>query len=428
MFADQVYERVYVSVLRFAAPALAMLILLRLCRRQRALGMLTVFQAAVFTAFILQGQWLDEKILGFTGLLVVQWALYFSGRKRSFGIETAAFFLCSMGFCVIASVAPEQLPKQLAALVIGTVLYDYLRRSRQTDGKWAAMLGVGLMAATLIWGQERYGAKSWIQLGSFSVQPSEVGKLCFLYYVANTGWEKSDRLAFWMVGAGMCIASVLMNDMGTAVVYFGAVWMAAYIKSGLRGTLGFAGTGIAAAILGLRGHALTRLKAWRHIWEYPQTWGYQQTKALSCLASGGLFGMGAGCGKLKGVFSADADLVFAAMAEEWGLVVAVIAVVVLVVLAVQAVWDNGSLASCVAATILLIQTALNVLGTVDILPMTGVTFPFVSNGGSSMVTTWGLLAFLLGERMRTDGLRREKKYSGGGVGSVLAGRNGVLFE
>lgn len=428
MPVDEVYVRVYISVLRFAAPALAMLILWRVCRRRRALGLLTVFQLSAFVAFWLNGQWLDEKILGFAGLMIVQWALYLSGRKRSFWAETGVFFLCTVGFCVIASVAPEQLPKQLAAFMIGTVVYDYFRKSKQSDGKWAALLGLGLMAATLIWGQERYGSKSWIVLGPFSVQPSELGKLCFAYYAANVGWEKRDRRAFWMVGAGMCIASVLMNDMGTAMVYFGAVWMTAYLQSGLRGTLGFTGTGIAAAMLGLRGHALTRLKAWRHIWEYPLTWGYQQTKALSCLASGGLFGMGAGCGKLKSVFSADADMVFATMAEEWGLVVAVVTVVVLVVLVVQAVWDNGSLASCVAGTILLVQTALNVLGSVDILPMTGVTFPFVSNGGSSMVTTWGLLAFLLGERGRTDGPRGKKKPSCGAVGGVFVGRNGVLSD
>ncbi len=429
LLVDEVYIRVYISVLRYIAPTLAGLILWRVCKRQSGLGLLTLFQVAVMTGLGRNGKWAGEMFFCFGGLVAVQWALHLSKREMDFWAETGAFFLCTMGFCVVASVSPEQLPKQLGALTLGVLGYGFLRSGyHKWSADYAALLGVGLMVIPLIWGQERFGAKSWIEVGDFSFQPSELGKVCLVSYVANMPWEKRDRVVFWLVAAVMFISPVLMNDLGTAAVFFAAVWMAVYVKSGIRRTLGISAAGIAGGLLGLRGHAVARIRAWRHIWEYPRTLGYQQTKALSCLAGGGLLGLGAGQGRLKAVFSADADLVFATMAEEWGLVVAAISVMVLTVLVVQAIRKNESVEASVAGTILLVQTALNVLGTVDVLPMTGVTFPFVSNGGSSMVATWGLLAFLLGERRHTFARHKEKRQSGGAAGGVVAGRDGLFFH
>ena len=122
---------------------------------------------------------------------------------------------------------------------------------------------------------------------------------------------------------------------------------------------------------------------------------------MMCIASGGLFGVGAGKGWLKYIFAADSDMVFATVSEEWGLITALMltfCVIVLVLFAVRsaAVGRSGFyvIGSCTAASILIVQTILNVLGTVDVLPLTGVTFPFLSNGGSSMIAAWGLLAFV----------------------------------
>ncbi len=122
---------------------------------------------------------------------------------------------------------------------------------------------------------------------------------------------------------------------------------------------------------------------------------------MMCIASGGLFGLGAGNGWLKYVFAADTDLVFAFLCEEWGLIIGLCAVAVIVILAVFTVRSAKvgrssfyTIAACAAVTILTIQTILNVFGTMDLLPLTGVTFPFLSNGGSSMLASWGLIAFL----------------------------------
>ena len=112
-------------------------------------------------------------------------------------------------------------------------------------------------------------------------------------------------------------------------------------------------------------------------------------------------GVGAGGGWLNQVFASDTDLVFGVLTEEWGLIIsslAVISIVTLSVFAVQSIMAGRStfytIAACSAMTMLLMQTILNVFGSVDLLPLTGVTFPFVSNGGSSMLVSWGLLAFL----------------------------------
>ena len=124
---------------------------------------------------------------------------------------------------------------------------------------------------------------------------------------------------------------------------------------------------------------------------------------------------------MKTIFAADSDMVFATLSEEWGLVVTVMLVLCILVFALFALRSAKmgrssfyTIASCTAAGILLVQTALNVLGTVDVLPLTGVTMPFVSNGGSSMIGVWGLLAFIKAADTRADAsfavrLRRRRR-------------------
>ena len=120
-----------------------------------------------------------------------------------------------------------------------------------------------------------------------------------------------------------------------------------------------------------------------------------------CIASGGLFGLGAGNGLMRKIFAADSDVVFATVSEEWGLLVSVMMVLCIIVLALFALRSAAvsrssfyTIGACTAAGILLVQSIFNALGTVDVLPLTGVTFPFVSNGGSSMLCAWGLLGFV----------------------------------
>ncbi len=216
--------------------------------------------------------------------------------------------------------------------------------------------------------------------------------------------NKRNLIAFIAYAVAICGCLALMNDFGTALIFFGAFLVIAYLRSGSVGTLALAITALGFAgvvALKIAPHALQRFASWRHIWEDPFGAGYQQTQTLMCMAAGGLLGLGAGQGKMVNVFAADSDVVIGTVTEEWGLILAVLLILAVVALAVFTVRSAAvarssfyTIGGCTAASIMLLQVILNALGTVDVLPLTGVTFPFLSNGGSSMICAWGLLAFI----------------------------------
>ena len=380
--------------------------------------LLSVFQALTCLGFLLGGS--TENALsiftGFAGIMCLQWVLlfmYFIIRRPAFEVETAAFFLCTLGMAAICTVHPEETVKQLIALILGLLLFltvggtmRNLELAKNTR-YLAAIIGILLLFATLMFGTEYYGAKNWLILGPMSLQPSELSKVCFVFVGASTMdrlVNKRNLILFIGYTLLVCACLAVMNDFGTALVFFCAFLMIAFLRSGSLGTVGLAITALGyACVLGLKlaPHALRRFSVWRHVWESPFDAGYQQTRAMMCIASGGMFGLGLGRGWLKHLFAADSDVVFATIAEEWGLIMAVLPVLVIAVLALFAMRCSHvsrstfyAIGACTAGSIMLVQTIFNVLGTVDVLPLTGVTFPFVSNGGSSMICAWGLLAFI----------------------------------
>ena len=381
------------------------------------LVLLTVLQCLCGFAFLLGGQeHAGSVVLGFGGIMACQWVLlifYTTIRRTSFEVETIAFFLCSMGMAAICSVKPGEAGKQLIAFVLGIGLFlaigwsmRDLERTKKIR-RIAAVLGIGFLLLTLVFGEEYYGAKNWIKIGSMTIQPSELSKVCFVYAGASTMdrlMRKRNLLLFIGYSAVLCGCLALMNDFGTALIFFFAFLVIAFLRSGSIGTIGLACASVGFAgvvVLKIAPHALRRFAAWRHVWEDPLNAGYQQTRSLMCIASGGILGLGAGNGWMKKVFAADSDVVFATIAEEWGLIMAILPVCCIVVLVLFAVRSAAlgrssfyTIGSCTAASIMVVQVILNVLGTVDVLPLTGVTFPFLSNGGSSMLCAWGLLAFV----------------------------------
>ena len=211
----------------------------------------------------------------------------------------------------------------------------------------------------------------------------------------------------------MCIGLLgLMSDFGTAAIFFVTFLVIAYLRSGDAATLALICGGAvfgAGIIVKFKPYILSRFAAWGHAWEAASGSGYQQTRTMSAAASGGLFGMGAGNGWLENIPAGDTDLVFGMLSEEWGLVIALLAVACILTLAWFAVRASRAgrssfytIAACAAGSLLVFQTCLNVFGSVDILPLTGVTFPFVSNGGSAMISAWGLLAYLKTMDTRED--------------------------
>ena len=382
------------------------------------LMILTLMQICMLMGFLLNGPQEEyyQYLLGFGSVAVCQWVLFFFYlmiRRSSFEVETLAFFLCTLGAAAIATVKPGELGKQAMAMALGVVMFLVIGWSlrdleRAKRVRYLAVLaGVGFLVVTLLFGKEYYGAKNWLVIGGMSLQPSELSKVCFVYAGASTMdrfMYKRNLILFLAYSVVICGLLALMNDFGTAMIFFCAFLIIAYLRSGSVGTIALACTALGfAGVLAIRiaPHAMSRFASWRHIWENPYTSGYQQTQAIMCIASGGLFGLGPGNGYLQKVFAADSDIVFATISEEWGLLVALQAVAAISVLGLFSMRTSRvsrssfyCIGGCTAAGILLIQASLNCLGTVDILPFTGVTFPFLSNGGTSMIGAWGLLAFV----------------------------------
>ncbi len=380
--------------------------------------LLTVLQCMMALGFLATAEPKDmlSIVIGFGGIIAAQWLLlifYASIQRSSFEVETLAFFLCTMGMAAIASVRPGEALKQLIAMGLGIGLFLLIGWSLRDLERakvmryLAVVAGVGFLVVTLVFGTEYYGAKNWLIIGSMSLQPSELSKVCFVFAGASTMdriMQKRNIFGFIVYSVVICGCLALMNDFGTALVFFCAFLVIAYLRSGSVGTIGLAITALGfAGVLALKiaPHALKRFAAWRHVWEDPLNTGYQQTRALMCIASGGLFGLGPDRGWLQSIFAADSDIAFATISEEWGLILAVTMVLSICVFAAFSIRTARvarssfyTIGACTAASILVIQTILNALGTVDILPFTGVTFPFLSNGGTSMIGSWGLLAFV----------------------------------
>ena len=380
--------------------------------------LLTVFQFLCAVAFVFTGkpEYTQSVLIGFGGIMVCQWVLflfYACIHRTSFEVELIAFFLCTMGMCAICTVVPGEALKQLIAMMLGVFLFlmlGWCLRDLERAKKvryMAGVAGIGFLVVTLLFGQEIYGAKNWLQIGPMSLQPSELSKVCFVFIGASAMDRLLQKRNLWLFIAysvTICGCLALMNDFGTALIFFVAFLVIAYMRSGSVGTIGLAVTALGFAgvvALKIAPHALRRFASWRHIWEVPLDAGYQQTRSLMCMASGGLLGLGVNKGHMENIFAADSDVVVATICEEWGLIIFVLMVLSIVVLGLFCVRSasvgRGSfyvIGACTAAGVLLIQVILNALGTVDVVPLTGVTFPFVSNGGSSMLGAWGLLAFV----------------------------------
>lgn len=355
-------------------------------------------------------------VVSFLGLIAAMW-IYFivvrSMKRTGFEIETIAFFLTTLGFSVIATNAPGELYKQLFCLLIGILGFlaiGWFMRDldRAKKVRWPmAAIGVAMLLFTIIIAETTNGAKNWISIGGITVQPSEIVKVCFIFAGAATLdrlFAKRNLIMFMGFAGITVVALAVMSDFGTAAVFFVAYLVISYLRSGDFATIALSvGAAALAAVLMFtaKPYVLDRFSTWGNAWEVMNAGGYQQTRTMSAAASGGFFGVGAGNGWLHNVVASETDMVFGIICEELGLLVAVIMVLMIVVIAVYTVRAANTarssyyaIAACAAAAILAFQVILNVFGSLDILPFTGVTFPFVSQGGSSLVACWAMLAFV----------------------------------
>ncbi|MFR5000795.1 MAG: FtsW/RodA/SpoVE family cell cycle protein, partial [Slackia sp.] len=354
---------------------------------------------------------------------------YYLMRVRnhvSFELETIGFLLSGIGIMLLAGADVKLAYTQLAAMAGGIILFCVLisfMGDLDRVTKWRLAIGlfaVTLFAVNLAFGVASHGAKNWISLGPVTVQPSEFIKIAFVFAGASTldRLQTAKNLTEFLVFSGICIGSLfLMKDFGTASIFFITFLLISFMRSGSLRTVILACSAAALGafmILQFKPYIKDRFAAWRHVWEYSDGTGYQQTRVLSYAASGGLFGAGMGKGYLKNVFAGTSDLMFGMICEELGTVLAVVVTLCIVMLALYTKLEATrsrstfySIAACSAAGMLLFQAALNIFGATDVLPLTGVTLPFLSAGGSSMVSVWGLLAFIKASDERTYAARRK---------------------
>lgn len=365
-------------------------------------------------------------------LAVAEWTFFFVSSKVlkrvSFELESLALFLTGVGVMLLVRQVERSAYVQLIAAVVGMALFCVIikfiedpDRTSSTKLRYGLMIAaVGLLGVSIVFGKITYGAANWISIGGISLQPSEIVKIIYIFIGANTldRLQTKKNLFEFIIFSAVCVGLLaLMGDFGTALIFFMTFLLISFMRSGDFKTVILA---IAAAVFGVsivlrfKSYVLDRFKAWGHAWEYANdSGGYQQTHVLTYIASGGLFGVGIGNGFLKGVGASESDLVFGLVSEEMGVIVAItlaVAVACLVIYA-RAITTRSrstfySISACCAAGLLVIQLSLNVFGATDILPLTGVTFPFISCGGSSVLSCWGLIAFIKAADERTYAVKK----------------------
>ena len=401
------------------------------------LFVLTEFQLLLCTAhWITAMDSLNYAIpVCFGAMIVMEWCYYFFMRalhRRGFELEILAFFLCSIGMSVVATAAPRELYKETAFLIVGLLAFlgigwflRDLRRVRALRYPLAVM-GILMLGANLVLATVTNGARNWISVGGFTFQPSEFVKICFVFAGAATLDKLFNRRnLFWFVAfSGVCvIALALMSDFGTASVFFVAYLVIAFLRSGDIATviLSISGAGLAGVMaISIKPYIASRFSSWMHAWEDASGAGYQQTRTMMAAANGGLFGVGAGSGSLYKIFAADTDMVFGMVCEELGLLVGLAAMSAFAIMTLFLIRSARTARSSFyvigaggALAMMLFQMMLNVFGAFDILPFTGVTFPFLSKGGSSMLACWCLLAFIKAADTRQNAsfaVKLPKKY------------------
>lgn len=395
------------------------------------LFIISVFQLATGFSAANAGEAFESRVMLAVGLMVVlEWvyliAFYTAMHRRNFELELIAFFLCGTGLSVIGSISPNACFKQFFFILAGMIVYIimvFLLGNLELCMKLRtviAVLAILLLIVNLVVAKVKNGAKNWITIGSeengITFQPSEFVKIAFIFVGAAT-LEKiqTSKNIFAFIGFSVaCVgALILIKDFGTALIFFVTFLIIAFMISGDIKTIILA---VASAVLGAgivlkyKSYVTARFSVYRHIWEsdYYNKSGYQQTRTLVGMASGGLLGLGIGNGNTRKVFASTTDLIFGVISEEWGFVFAVLVVLSFVGIAVSALINSiasrstfYSIAAVAGAGMLLFQTALNIFGITDVLPLTGVTLPFVSQGGSSMICCWAVLAYIKASDVRT---------------------------
>ena len=300
-----------------------------------------------------------------------------------------------------------------------THLMSLLQRYKYT---WL-LLSLALQAATFFFGTEINGARLWITVGPVQIQPSEIVKVTLAVFLAGYLAEKRELIgSSWRIGrvslpplpylvpmgvmwAACLLTLVALNDLGSALLFFGIFLTMLYVASGRAFYIvaGLASFAVACWLAYLAfARILIRVQNWIDPWQDPNDSGYQPIQSDFALASGGVFGSGFGQGRPTFIPEVQTDFIFSAIGEELGLLgsLAVLALFFLIVMrgfaiALRAQDEFVRLLAVGLAATIGIQTVIIVGGVTRMIPLTGITVPFISYGGSSLLTNFAIVGLLL---------------------------------
>jgi cell division protein FtsW (lipid II flippase) len=361
-------------------------------------------------------------------------AVGFAGDEVLFPITAA---LASLGFLMIQRLGPAVSPsahlaeKQLLYLLIALVLMttiavgmkrQHLRLLRDYKYSWA-LVGIALTAAVMVFGVEINGARLWFNLKFFYFQPAELLKIILVVFFAAYLSEKRELLnapyaigrvrlpplpymlpmiALW--GLSLMIV-VVEKDLGQGLLIFGVFLAMLYLANG---KIGYVVGGLIAFVIGayvlyrIFPHVQVRVQIWLDPWSTGQGTGAQLVQSQYALASGGIFGSGLGLGDPTNIPLVQTDFVFSAIGEELGLLGTMALLVFYlffvyrgVRIALDAVDDFSRYLAAGLTAVLGLQAFIIIGGTVGLFPLTGITLPFISYGGSSLLSNFIIVGMLL---------------------------------
>lgn len=362
----------------------------------------------------------DMKMLYFYGaqfvLFIVTLVIYGTVYKNASRlIVNNMCYLLMVGFVILTrldfDMAVRQFIIAVAAACISLVIPTFMLRVRMVD-KWGAFLGAFgfiMIASVFVLGKSMYGATNWISIGGFSLQPSELAKIVFVFFVAamlarDTSFKRI--VITTAVAAAYVLVLVVEKDLGAAVIFFitylvmlfVATRQFRYMALGLG-----AGTGAAIVAYKMFDHVKTRVVAWKDPWGNYNDAGYQIAQSLFAIGTGGWFGMGLFKGKPETIPVVVSDFVFSAIAEELGAIFAICLILVcfscflmFINISLQLVKPFYKLVAMGLSTSYGIQLFLCIGGVTKLIPHTGVTMPLISYGGSSVLSTIIIFAVIQG--------------------------------
>lgn len=368
------------------------------------------------------------------------------------------FALSSIGIAFVTRLAPDLAVRQVAWLVLGiifmiAVIIFMKNMDKTANYKYTLMvIGLILLLSPLLpgIGNEIYGSRIWLSIGSFSFQPGEIAKIFIVLFLAGYLAQNREMLSVFTHKVGpfkfpdlstllplliMWLLSmaivVFEKDLGSALIVYFVFLTMLYVASGKKFYLivGLLTIAIGAVILFFFfSHVQVRVDTWLDPFADPTNTGYQLVQSIFSMADGGLFGVGIGSGLADNIPIVESDFIFAAIAEETGLLGAAGLLLLYLCFAIRGLVTaaraksdvNSFIAVGLTATIVL-QAFIIVGGVTRLIPLTGLTLPFVSQGGSSLLASFIAVGFLLKCGDQSTGVESE---IASGTGNISA--EGVL--